>query len=94
MARPAFDPAAFETFELAQINKPLHDPSWDLIEARAAYRAEPTKENHELVMGAREKYNALLAEYELKFEAYMKWAAKQPYPQDAGEEREVEFDFS
>lgn len=39
MTRPTFNPDNYETAELAELNRPLHDIGWDMIEAEREARA-------------------------------------------------------
>lgn len=61
--RPAFDPSVYESPELAEINRPLHDLAWDNIEAMRAYRALSARDAgsaaaHERVMETQQAYEA------------------------------------
>jgi len=76
MNRPAFDPSVYDTAELAEINRPLHDLAWDNIEAQAAYRALSARDPgiraaHDLVMTTQAAHKAASAEADIKLDAYL-----------------------
>ncbi len=65
MTRPTFDPGVYETPELAEINRPLHDLSWDNIEAQRAYRVLSSRDPsissaHDRVMKTQAAYKVAL----------------------------------
>jgi hypothetical protein len=82
--RPDFDPAAYETPELAELNRPLHALGWDMIEAEQlltemtrnrAPKAEWDAQ-FEVVTKARAAHSAALDALDVEVAAYCERAER------------------
>jgi hypothetical protein len=85
MTRPTFDPTVYADADLAEINRPMHQLGWDLIEAERALdalKAAPKAQwdaAFETYAAARKAHDAGLLAYDAAIAAYC----------EAAEEREA-----